>query len=85
MNNHTILSNVVCSQKNCNKKIKQSVLDKKQNISNGIKCFKCFQKSSAIMGKTMRTAKDIRKKPHLRSKKRENLPLKIKQNKITTK
>jgi len=65
---HTVMSKLRCPI--CNKKIKENVADRKQ--SNDILCFKCFKAAFPVI----RTAREIRNNPKLRSIKRQHLPLK---------
>lgn len=77
MNDHLIMSNITCSKQKCNKKIKFSIIKRKQNASN-LLCFDCFRHNEFKKGHQMRTAKEIRNNINLRADKREKFPLKLK-------
>ena len=61
----------------CNTLLKQNLVNRKPENSS-LMCFSCFQKTSPNV---IRTAKDIRRNPALRSQKRweKNIPLKTAQ------
>jgi phage FluMu protein Com len=63
---HDVMSKLRCPV--CNKMIKENVANRKQNKD--ILCFKCFKVVAGV-----RTSREIRNNPKLRSIKRQHLPL----------
>jgi len=70
MKKHLVMSPLRCE---CGRPIKASVAARK--LHRPLTCFACYQKASLDTSNPIRTARDIRTHPHLRSLKRNSLPL----------
>ena len=73
-----VLSNTVCK---CGRKIKQNVVNRRveNNSYTPIQCFTCYRETQANKGHFIVTAREIKRNPLLRSKKRElkGIPLRV--------
>ena len=70
--NFNEMSSVDCANPKCSKNIKANVMERKTKYP--IYCYICFR--GMVAKKAIRTAREIRRNPKLRSLKRTHIPLK---------
>lgn len=73
-----VKTDIICSGKNCNKRIKANLINRKQSTK-AIFCYNCFRVNEAK--KFMLTAREVRKTPELQSKARIARNVIVKPNK----